>query len=66
MMKKILIYFFNFFLFLLANAYAQEFKLEKVIVDGLNKPWSLSFIDDIKYNFNYGKKRKPFNSLNLE
>ena len=45
-MKKILIYFFIFFYFS-TNAYAQEFKLER-IVDGLNKPWSLSFIDNKK------------------
>ncbi len=38
----------KFFIFLLlfkfTNTYASEFKLEKVY-DGLNKPWSLSFID---------------------
>ena len=38
----------KFFIFLLlfkfTNIYASEFKLEKVY-DGLNKPWSLSFID---------------------
>ena len=39
-MKKILI----IFLFLSANLNAQDFKLEKII-EGLDKPWSLSFID---------------------
>jgi len=43
-MKKILILFSIFFYFS-TNLYAQEFKLEKV-VGGLNKPWSLSFIDN--------------------
>ena len=39
-MKKILI----IFLFLSANLNAQDFKLEKII-EGLDKPWSLSFVD---------------------
>ena len=43
-MKKILILFSIFFYFS-TNLYAQEFKLEKV-VDGLDEPWSLSFIDN--------------------
>ena len=43
-MKKILIVFSIIFNFS-SNVYAQEFKLEK-IVDGLDKPWSLSFIDE--------------------
>ena len=43
-MKKILILFSIFFYFC-TNLYAQEFKLEKV-VNGLDKPWSLSFIDN--------------------
>ena len=43
-MKKILILFSIFFYFS-TNLHAQEFKLEK-IVGGLNKPWSLSFIDN--------------------
>ena len=43
-MKKILILFSIFFYFC-TNLYAQEFKLEKA-VDGLNEPWSLSFIDN--------------------
>jgi hypothetical protein len=42
-MKKILIVFSIIF-HLSSNVYAQEFKLEK-IVGGLDKPWSLSFID---------------------
>ena len=40
-MKKLIIILF-FFTF--SNLYASEIKLEK-IVDGLKKPWSLSFID---------------------
>ena len=39
------IFFFSLFLFFYSYTYAEEFKLEKII-DGLNKPWSLSFIDD--------------------
>ena len=39
-MKKLVILFF----FIFSNLYASEIKLEK-IVDGLKKPWSLSFID---------------------
>ena len=42
-MKKILIFFYIFFYFS-TNLFSQEYKLEK-IVDGLDKPWSLSFID---------------------
>ena len=44
-MKKILIFLYIFCFS--TNVYTQEFKLEK-IVDGLNKPWSLSFIDNKK------------------
>ena len=43
-MKKILILFSIFFYFC-TNLYAQEFKLEKVVI-GLDEPWSLSFIDN--------------------
>ena len=43
-MKKILIVFSIIFN-LSSNVYTQEIKLEK-IVDGLDEPWSLSFIDD--------------------
>ena len=42
-MKKILIIFYILFYFF-NNADAQEFKLEK-IVDDLDNPWSLSFVD---------------------
>ena len=64
-MKKIiilLIFFFNF-----SNLFAYEVKLEKVI-DNLNKPWSLSFIDEKHiifteksgkiYHFNLKNKKK--------
>ena len=39
-----LLLFFIFFFFISLNLNSKEIKLEKVI-DGLNKPWSLSFID---------------------
>ena len=41
MKKTILIIYF----FWLSNLFGLEVKLEK-IVEGMNKPWSLSFIDD--------------------
>ena len=41
-MKKIFIFIFFFLSF---NLYAQEIKLEK-IVDSIDKPWSLSFLND--------------------
>ena len=41
-MKKVVIFLF---LFTFSNLYASEIKLEKII-SNLNKPWSLSFIDD--------------------
>ncbi len=46
-MKKLLIFLF-FFSF--TNLYATEIKLDKII-DGLNKPWSLSFINKEKIIF---------------
>ena len=61
-MKKILIIFSIIFHFS-TNVYAQEFKLEK-IVDGLDKPWSLSFID--KENILFTEKPGKLYSLNLK
>ncbi len=61
-MKKKLI-FFSFFFFLSTNVYTQEFKLEKVI-DGLDEPWSLSFID--KENILFTEKPGKLYSLNLK
>ena len=42
-MKKILLFLYIFFNF--TYLYSSEIKLNKVF-DGLNKPWSLSFIDE--------------------
>ena len=42
-MKKPLLSLLIYFTF--AHSYASEIKLIKIF-DGLNKPWSLSFIDD--------------------
>jgi glucose/arabinose dehydrogenase len=61
-MKKILIVF-SIICHLSSNVYAQEFKLEK-IVDGLNEPWSLSFIDD--ENIIFTEKPGKLYSLNLK
>jgi glucose/arabinose dehydrogenase len=61
-MKKILIVF-SIICHLSSNVYAQEFKLEK-IVDGLNEPWSLSFIDD--ENILFTEKPGKLYSLNLK
>ena len=61
-MKKILIIFSIFFCFF-NNAYAQEFKLEKII-DGLNNPWSLSFID--KENIVFTEKQGKLYLLNIK
>ncbi len=47
-MKKILIFLLFYFAFF--NLYASEIKFEK-ITDGLNEPWSLSFIDKEKIIF---------------
>ena len=61
-MKKILIIFSIFFCFF-NNAYAQEFKLEKII-DGLNNPWSLSFVD--KENIVFTEKQGKLYLLNIK
>jgi Glucose/sorbosone dehydrogenases len=59
-MKKIFILFFFLISF---NLYAQEIKLKK-IVDSLDKPWSLSFID--KNNLIITEKSGKLYSLNLK
>ena len=61
-MRKVLIVFSIIF-HISTNVYAQEFKLEK-IVDGLNEPWSLSFIDD--ENILFTEKPGKLYSLNLK
>ena len=61
-MKKILIVFSIIF-HLSSSVYAQEYKLEK-IVDGLDEPWSLSFIDD--ENILFTEKPGKLYSLNLK
>ena len=61
-MKKILIIFYIFFYFF-KNANAQEFKLEK-IVDDLDNPWSLSFVD--KENILFTEKPGKLYLLNLK
>ena len=61
-MKKILILFSIFFYFS-TNSFSQEFKLEK-IVDGLDKPWSLSFID--RENILFTEKPGKLYLLNLK
>jgi aldose sugar dehydrogenase len=61
-MKKILILFSIFFYFS-TNVFSQEFKLEK-IVDGLDKPWSLSFID--RENIIFTEKPGKLYLLNLK
>ena len=70
-MKKISIIFYIFFYFF-NNVNAQEFKLEKII-DNLDSPWSLSFIDkeNILFTEKPGKlyllnlKKKTFLKLNM-
>ena len=59
-MKKIFI--FIFFL-IISNLYAEEIKLEK-IVENLDKPWSLTFID--KSNIIFTEKAGKLYSLNLK
>ncbi len=59
-MKKLIIFLF-FFAF--SNLYALEIKLEK-IVDGLDKPWSLSFTD--QENIIFTEKSGKLNRLNLK
>ena len=61
-MKKILIVFSIIFHFS-SNVYSQEFKLEK-IVDGLDEPWSLSFID--KENILFTEKPGKLYLFNLK
>jgi len=60
---KIILIFFSIFFYLFNNVYAQEFKLEK-IVDSLDKPWSLSFID--KENIVFTEKPGKLYSLNIK
>ena len=59
-MKKLIIFLF-FFAF--SNVYALEIKLEK-IVDTLDKPWSLSFID--QKNIIFTEKSGKLYTLNLK
>ena len=54
--------FLHFFYFS-TNVFSEEFKLEK-IVDGLDEPWSLSFID--KENILFTEKPGKLYSLNLK
>ena len=61
-MRKVLIVFSIIF-HISTNVYAQEFKLEK-IVDGLDEPWSLSFID--KENMLITEKPGKLYSFNLK
>ncbi len=61
-MKKILI-LFSIFFFFFNNVNAQEFKLEKII-DNLDSPWSLSFID--KENILFTEKPGKLYLLNLK
>ena len=61
-MKKILILFSIFFYFS-TNVFSEEFKLEK-IVDGLDEPWSLSFID--KENIVFTEKPGKLYLLNIK
>ena len=59
-MKKLIV-FLIFFIF--PSLYASEIKLEK-IVDGLKKPWSLSFIDQV--NVVITEKQGKLFTLNLK
>ena len=61
-MKNILIIFSIFFYFS-TNVFCEEFKLEK-IVDGLDEPWSLSFID--KENIVFTEKPGKLYLLNIK
>ena len=61
-MKKISIIFFIFFYFF-NNVHAQEFKLER-IVNNLDEPWSISFID--KENILFTEKPGKLYLLNLK
>ena len=59
-MKKI---FFLVLLIVNTNTYAYEIKLEKIL-DGLNKPWSLTFID--KENIIFTEKNGNLFTLDLK
>ena len=59
-MKKL---FILIFFFISSNIYASEIKLEK-IVDSLDKPWSLSFIDN--ENIIFTEKSGKLYTLNLK
>ena len=59
-MKKLFIFLFSLSF---SNLYALEIKLEK-IVDSLNKPWSLSFID--QENIIFTEKSGKLYTLNLK
>tara|TARA_B100000767_G_scaffold129031_1_gene122719 strand:+ start:433 stop:1494 length:1062 start_codon:yes stop_codon:yes gene_type:complete len=59
-MKKVVIFLF---LFNFSNLYASEIKLEKII-GNLNKPWSLSFIDD--ENIILTEKNGKISTLNIK
>ena len=61
-MKKLTIFLF-LFSFLFTNLHSAEIKLEKVF-DGLNKPWSLSFLD--KENIVITEKSGKLFSFNLK
>ena len=61
-MKRVLI-LFSFFIYFSNNIYAQEYKLEKII-DGLDNPWSLSFVD--KENILFTEKPGKLYLLNLK
>ena len=58
-MKKVL----SIFLFLFTNLYAEDFQLEKII-DGFERPWSLSFID--KQNLLVTEKPGNIKLINLK
>ena len=60
-MKKIFKYILYFFIS--SNIYASEIKLEK-IVDSLDKPWSLSFLDE--ENIIFTEKSGKLYTLNLK
>jgi len=60
-MKRI--FFIILITFFFGNLYSSELKLEKII-DGLNKPWSLTFVD--KENILYTEKKGKLFHLNIE
>ena len=60
-MKKIII--FILFFFTSINLYASELKFEKII-DNLNNPWSLSFVDN--ENIIFTEKSGKLFSFNLK